>query len=483
MPNLRREEYDAAQREDFYTFLARAFYELNPSARFLGNWHLELVAAKLAACFEGRIRRLAITLPPRHLKSHCASVALPAFWLGQDPAARIMCVSYGQELAEKLSRDCRALMASAWYRRLFGTRLSPERRAVAEFTTDAGGYRLATSVGGVVTGRGADVIIIDDPMKPEQALSEAQRRAVNEFYDHTLYSRLDDKNRGRVVLIMQRLHEDDLLGHVLRQEDWDVVALPAIAERDEAHLAATRYGRRSFGRPAGAALHPERESLDTLARIRATIGEWNFAGQYQQAPAPLGGGIVKREWLLFYENHLLPEFDRVLQSWDTASKPSELADYSVGTTWGVKGARLFLLNVFRRRLDYPSLKRAVCEQAGLYQPGTILIEDKSSGTQLIQELAHEGLYAVTRYQPTGDKVMRLHAQSGLFENGLVHLPKEAHWLDAYVQELTAFPRGRHDDQVDATAQALDWLKRQSYAPGTGIIEYYRREFEKREPRP
>lgn len=183
-------------------------------------------------------------------------------------------------------------MKAAWYRNLFpDTRLSTERQALQEFVTTKQGFRLSTSVGGVLTGRGADYLIIDDPLKPEEALSDTQRKTVNNWFDHTLYSRLNDKRNGCIVLTMQRLHEDDLTGHVLGLEPWKVIRFPPIAEQDESHVIKTPYGTRLFQRRAGEALHPEREPLEILNHIRETLGEYNFSGQYQQSPAPLGGGL------------------------------------------------------------------------------------------------------------------------------------------------------------------------------------------------
>src|SRR5712671_4214426 len=293
MNDLLPREYKEILRSDLGYFAQRCFCELNPQAAFLPNWHIEVITAKLAAVRAGRIRRLIINLPPRHLKSLLASIAFPAWCLGHDPSAQILCVSYAQDLADKLARDCRGIMMSPWYRQIFPTRLAPHRQAVQEFITTRQGYRLATSTGGVLTGRGADLILIDDPLKPEEALSEARRNATNDWYANTLYSRLNDKRRGGIVIIMQRLNEDDLVGHVLGQEPWEVVSFPAIAEADEVHEIATIWGPQRFTRRPGEALHPSRESLATLAHIRRTIGEYNFAGQYQQSPAPLGGGLVK----------------------------------------------------------------------------------------------------------------------------------------------------------------------------------------------
>ncbi len=465
-------EYEALLRQDFSTFAARCFYDLNPQTELAMNWHLEVIAAKLTAVRQGKIPRLIINLPPRHLKSLMASSAFPAFCLGHDPSAQILCVSYAEALSNKLARDCRSIMLSPWYRRIFPTRLAPHRQAVEEFLTTRQGYRLATSNGGVLTGRGADIILIDDPLKPEEALSDAQRQAANEWFSHTLYSRLNDKRNGAIVIIMQRLHEDDLVGHVLAQEPWEVVRFPAIAEEDEVHQIETIWGPQIFTRRRGEPLHPDREPLETLDRIRRTIGEYNFAGQYQQSPAPLGGGLVKIEWFKRYRDSDRPEpFDRIVQSWDTANKATELSDFSVCTTWGVKGKHLFLLNVFRRRLEYPGLKRAVREQQSMFGANEVLIEDKASGTQLIQELITDGCHGVTRYEPTCDKIMRLHAQTGMIDNGFVYIPETAPWLAEYLHEMSVFPRGKHDDQVDSTAQFLDWFKRPF--PGQGIFELYR----------
>jgi len=459
MSTISAAEYRAFSRCDFYTFMHHAFRELNPQVRFLHNWHNELIAAKLEACFRGEINRLIINVPPRSLKSHAAAVAFPAYVLGHNPSAQIICASYGQDLASKHSMDCRTLVTSAWYKGLFPTRLSPQKQAVQEFVTTHGGSRLSTSVGGVLTGRGANLIIIDDPLKPDEALSETQRNAVNDWYDHTLYSRMNDKQRDCIIIIMQRLHEDDLVGHVLEQEHWDHVRLPAIAEEEETHFIETPFGTRTVHRHIGEPLHSERESLAVLGHLRRTMGEYNFAGQYQQQPAPLGGGLIKRQWFKTYVPGEQPsKFEIVVQSWDTANKNTELSDYSVCTTWGLKRKKLYLLNVHRKRLEFPELKRAIVSSAAHYRASNILIEDKASGTALIQDLIRDGVSGITRYEPTMDKIMRLHSVSSTIENGFVYLPQEAEWLAEYLHELTSFPATKHDDQADSTSQALDWVR-------------------------
>jgi predicted phage terminase large subunit-like protein len=472
--DLTQKELKAILRLDFCALIERCFYQLNPQTQFLRNWHIELIAAKLEACRRGDIRRLIINVPPRSLKSLCASVALPAWLLGHNPATPILCVSYAQDLSDKLARDCRGVMMSSWYQRTFNTRLSAQKQSVQEFTTTAQGYRMATSVGGVLTGRGADFIIIDDPLKPADALSEPLRRSANDWYDNTLFSRLNDKRTGCIILIMQRLHEDDLVGHILEREAWEVLSLPAIAEQDETFSIETLYGRRQFARAVGQALHPARESLKVLRTIRATLGEYNFASQYQQTPAPLEGGLVKRSWFKTYTKAELPErFDQILDSWDTANKPTQLADYSVCTTWGIKKKQIYLLHVFRKRLGYPDLKRAVLEQAEIHRATIVLIEDKASGTQLIQELIKEGLRIVKAVKPEADKIMRFNAQTATIENGFVYVPQQAPWLAEYIHEITTFPSAKYDDQADSTSQALAWINQSP--PESSIFAYYRLE--------
>jgi predicted phage terminase large subunit-like protein len=398
------------------------------------------------------------------------------------PAPVLIRRNTGWILPRPIKQCCQRRDRQPDHRAGFATRLAPRHQAVPEFETTAQGCRIATSVGGALTGRGADIIIIDDPLKPEEALSEAHRRGANEWFDHTLYSRLNNKQQGAIVLIMHRLHEDDLVGHVLAQEDWEIVRLPAIAEDDETIVVDSLLGKRCFERRRGEALHPAREPIAMLEQIRRTIGEYNFAGQYQQMPAPLGGGLVKAAWFRHYPADEMPQFERIVQSWDTASKATELSDFSVCTSWGIQGKNLYLLDVLRRRMEYPELKRAVREQYERFRPSVVLVEDKASGTQLIQELIADGLHAVTRYQPQSDNVMRMHAQTAMIENGFVHLPDTAPWLAAYLHELTSFPNGRHDDQVDSTAQMLDWFKRGSGpSSNAGIFELYRMQAEAARP--
>jgi len=468
---LSREEYAALLRSDLASFVARVFAHLDPHTPYSPNWHIDLIADRLTQVYEGRLRRLIINVPPRSLKSICASVAFPAWVLGRAPATRMVCASYGQDLSTKLARDCVAIMSAPWYQQLFPTRLAAARSPMTDFETTARGGRMATSVGGVLTGRGGDILIIDDPVKPDEALSEVQRKTANDWFDNTLYSRLNDKRTGAIVVIMQRLHLDDLAGHVLEKEDWEVVNLPAIALQDEEWTYATALGKKRIFRRAGKPLHPEREPLEVLQTLHQTLGEYVFSAQYQQAPVPMGGALIKTDWFIRYPEPPV-SFDRIVQSWDTANKQSELSDYSVCTTWGEKGKHCYLLHVLRKRLEYPELKRMIGIQAAQWSARVVLIEDKASGTQLIQELRDEP-YSVRGIQPEGDKVMRAVAQTAQIENGFVHIPVSAPWLNEYLQELGTFPYGKFDDQVDSTAQALKWIGDEGREPA--FLVYMRRE--------
>ena len=465
MTTISKEELRLIQKHSLSAFIQGSFRIVNPQAKYPHNWHIDVMADALECVLLGTIRRLIITIPPRNLKSIAASVAFPAYALGHDPTLRIICASYGQELANKMARDTIQLMQDPFYTEMFATRI-PSRPSVADFETQEKGGRMATSVGGVLTGRGGDILIVDDAIKADEALSGTQRKSVNEWYDQAFYSRLNDKGKGAIILIQQRVHLDDLIGHVLNKDDWTIVNLPAIAEEDEIWEYTSLGRRRSYVRRAGEALHPEREPLSALAGVRATLGEYAFAAQYQQSPVPLGGAIVKEKWLHMYTQSECPErFDSIVQSWDTANTLSALADWSVCTTWGVKGKKFYLLHALRRREEYPDLKRTVIAHAKAFGANVVLIEDKASGTQLIQELRQGELSAVKAFKPKTDKVARMLAQTPGIENGFVVFPKDAPWMPEYIAELLAFPMGKYDDQVDSTSQALEYLVTEGAEPG------------------
>lgn len=457
-----REFLDALLRTDLYSFLRSVFPTVSPGRDLLLNWHIEAITNELAQVIKGKTRRLIITVPPRSLKSICASVVLPAYALGHDPTRRVICVSYSEGLAHKHANDCRALMRSTVYRRRFpATRISKMKDTESEIMNTARGFRLATSVGGTLTGRGGDLIIIDDPMKPQDALSATAREHVLQWYTNTLLSRLDSKVDGAIIVVMQRLHPEDLVGYLLDQDGWTHLNLPAIAEAEEPIALG---GDRFYWRKPGSALHPEREPVDALEGIRRDMGSLDFSAQYQQAPIPVGGNLIKRSWFRFYDEAPTPrQTDQIIVSWDTAMSSTELADYSACVALLVRGETVYLLDVFRARVEYPDLKRKVLELhqrwRRLTQNYALVVENKGSGMSLVQDLARENIHAIG-VVPEGDKVMRMNAQTAPIEAGAVFLPKQAIWLDEFLRELLAFPACRHSDQVDAFSQGL----KRAFAP-------------------
>ena len=446
----------AILRSDLYSFIGAVFPIVSPSAPFKPNWHLEAIAFDLTRVLRGEIKRLIITMPPRSLKSICASVAFPAFVLGHDPTRRIICVSYAEGLAGTLSNNCRAVMRSGLYQRLFPkTRISASKNTELEFATTLGGYRLATSVGGTLTGRGGNIVIIDDPIKPQDAYSEAVRESTKQWYANTLLSRLDDKTEDAIVVVMQRLHLDDLVGHLLEQGGWRHLNLPAIAECEyRIPLSPTREHLR---RP-GELLHPEREPQAALDELQRSMGSMNFAAQYQQQPVAEGGNLIKWAWFEFYDEPPVRQSrDRIIVSWDTAMSGKDLASYSACVVLQVRGETAYVLDVVRERLEYPDLRRKVIELNRRWRVVSndyaLLIENKGSGMSLIQDLKQQNIRAVP-VDPEGDKVMRMNAQTARIEAGSVSLPGRAAWLDEFRREILEFPAGRYSDQVDAFSQAL-----------------------------
>jgi len=461
-PLAQRELVDELMRRNLVAFVRRCFETVAPGETLRMNWHIDAMAHALEEVRRGKIKRLIITIPPRHLKSITTSVAFPAFLLGHDPSSKIICVSYSTDLAIKHARDCKAVMTSRWYRRIFPPMCISEKNTELETVTTQRGYRLATSPGGTLTGLGGNYIILDDPMNPKQAMSKTQRTSVIQWFGNTLLTRLNDKSEDVIIVVMQRLHVDDLVGALLEQGGWHHLDLPAIADAPQ----KVPIGPKKFHwRKVGDLRHPALEPAHILAEIKARMGTMDFSAQYLQRPIPAEGNMIKREWIKLYR--ALPEKksgDYTVISWDTAMKPTELSDYSVGTAWQVQGDNCYLIDLIRGRFDFAELKRAVMRQKAQWPEAHILIEDKGSGTSLIQELRRERVNPIP-ITPDIDKVTRLYATQPRFESGSVYFPEHA-WLSDLIDELLGFPEGRYDDQVDSISQALAWIekRKQSYVP-------------------
>jgi predicted phage terminase large subunit-like protein len=440
--------------EDLTAFTEFAFGVVRPGITFKPNWHFEAVTHKLSQVAKGDNRRLIVTLPPRTLKSLCASVALPAWFLGHYPWERVVVVSYSDFLARTHANDFRRLVNDPLYQATFPT-MRLERDTDREITTTKRGKRIATSIDGTLTGLGGNLIIIDDPIKLGDAMSEAVRQRVIEWYRSTLLSRGDDKTATRIVVVMQRVHQNDLVGYLQEQGGFEILNLPAIAQKPQTYELGSS---RAYTRQQGELLHPAHEPAEALIELKREMGPIAFSAQYQQCPIPPGGTIVKRKWLATYDQIGSQPGDRIVISWDIALSETESGDYSAAVVLLIRKEVFFILEVVRGRFPFDTLKRKVMDLKRRYHSSALLIEESPISLGLIQSLREQSIN-ITTYRPDTDKRARLIAQTDLFAGGSVRLPRRAGWLEEFVAELLAFPGG-HDDQVDALTQGLAWGRRQ-----------------------
>lgn len=449
-------------------FVREAWPVVEPAATYQHNWHIDAMCEHLEAVTDFEIPKLVINVPPRHMKSLTVSVFWPAWvWL-QAPWRRFLYSSYAEKLSIRDSVKTRRVIQSSWYQARWGDRfsLASDQNVKTKFETDEAGMRLATSVGGVGTGEGGDYLVIDDPHNVTEAESELKREGVIDWWDGSMSSRVNNPLESARVLIMQRVHEEDLAGHLIEQ-GWEVLCLPA--EYEPNHPFVWPDDPRVA---EGELIWPDRFDDDWIAEKKRELGSYRYAGQYQQRPAAAEGGILKRPWWKRYPALEWPELDEVLQSWDFAFKDLEDSDWVVGQLWGRDLANKYLLAQIRARLDFPASLDALraltswAERHGIRPNHAKLVEDKANGSAVMSVLRREipGLIAV---EPQGGKEARAHAAAPEVEAGNVYLPEdlipcpidpEDRWAatptDAFIHEAGTFPRGANDDQVDAFSQAL-----------------------------
>ncbi len=452
-------------------FLHKCFQYTHPDNLFIENWHLDAIAYQLAMAMAGMNNRCIINLPPRSLKSFIVSVVLPAWILGHKPDAKIITIAYSDELSKQHMLLFRQIMASAWYKELFPeTAISEWKDTDSELLTTANGYRICVSVGGSITGRGADYIIIDDPNKADDANYPNELARRNEWYSSTIPSRLNNKKTGVIILVMQRLDVADLTAHLLESGDFNILSLPAVNDADR-HIPVGDNERHFW--PAGALLQPDREDAEVLGQLERSMGPRVYAAQYLQNPVPREGALFKAGYLQRYTADPGP-FEHLILSCDPASKTSSNNDYSAVVLLGVKGDKYYVLNVWRQRLELPDLQKLLVRLYAEYAAGALLIEDAGIGIGLLQQIKADapGVNSIG-YKPKLDKKLRAEQATIVAEAGRLFLPEKAQWLPDFERELLQFPSVKHDDQVDALSQAIIWHQSRSEVPSDFTIPIVR----------
>lgn len=441
--------------------------------------HHRRIAAALDRVVSGECKRLMIAMPPRHGKSQMGSYLFPAYLMGKKPYSKLIVGSHTAELAQRFGRMIRNLVDDTRYKELFPEMsLSADSKAAGRWGTNHGGEAFFIGKGGAMTGRGGDVVILDDILDEQDALSDTAMENTFEWYTSGPRQRLQPN--GAIIVINTRWKTDDLSGRLLRQQtnlkadQWEVLEFPAIL-------------------PSGNALWPGYWKVEELEAVKLTIGMSKWNAQWQQQPTNDEGAILKREWWRKWPHSYTPACEYVIQSYDTAYSKKETADYSVITTWGVfyseqfDGPNLILLNVKRGRWDFPELKRVARSEYQYWKPDNVLIEGKASGMSLQQELRRMGI-PVTLYSPGGrrtgqDKVSRANAVAPLLESGMIWYPENEEWADELVEECAAFPNGSNDDQVDSAVMAWSRFRQGNFLAladdepdnSTGmpvVLEYY-----------
>jgi predicted phage terminase large subunit-like protein len=447
-------DYELAEKS-LSNFIKSAWPILEPKNQYVHNWHIDLITEHLEAVSQGQIKRLIVNIPPRYMKSLCVSVMWPVWSWIKSPEMRWIFSSYSQSLSTKHSVDRRQLIQSDWFQKRWQSRfmLAEDQNQKTEFLNSKRGHMVSTSVGGTVTGKGADIIVVDDPHNPLEASSEVLRKKAIEFFDQTLTTRLDNKKEGSIVVVMQRLHEEDLTGHLGEQKTWTHLSVPAVFEAKTIYSFPVSKKIIEFNE--GDVLFNERESSEDLKKQKAALGSIAFAAQYQQQPSPAEGAIVKKEWFKFYSQ--MPEkFDEIIQSWDMSFKDSENSDYVVGQVWGRIGANKYLLDQVRKKLNFPDTLKAVIDLSNKWPKARRkLIEDKANGTAIIASLSDK-ISGIVPISPTESKLSRMSAICPQIESGNVYLPDSIlkTWVDDFLDEILRFPKGKHDDQCDCLSQAL-----------------------------
>lgn len=450
-------------------FLRQAWRVVEPDP-FVEGWHIDAICEHLEAVSRGEIRNLIINIPPRFTKSVTTAVMWPAWEWGpfNQPSTRWLCLSYAASLSLRDSLKCRTLIQSEWYQRRWGSRfkLMGDQNAKERYNNNKNGYRIATSVDGVATGEGGTRLLIDDPHNLKDIHSETMRQSVLEWWDTVMPTRRNDPKRSSIVIIMQRGHHEDLIGHIKEKTEKEYVWLVLPNEFEPATRCATPVlwtppGKKDpepFVDPRqkeGELLCPERYGREETEKLKMQLGPWAYAAQCQQRPSPAEGGILKRAWWRYYMT--VPEkFDAIFQSWDMAFKNMKTSDYVSGQVWGVKGANNYLLDRVKMRLSFTETVKAVRRMVERWpDTNALFVEEKANGAAVIDTLQDE-IAGIIPINPTETKIARAYAVQPQVEAGNCWLPhiSLAPWVEEFVEELANFPNAPHDDDVDAFTQFM-----------------------------
>jgi predicted phage terminase large subunit-like protein len=443
-------------QNSLWEFFNKAWEELEPATPMAVNWHLELIVEHLELVDAGVTKKLLINIAPRHLKSILCSVIFPCWQWLRRPALRGIYLSYASSLANDLSDKRRSLIQSKWYQSIAPElKLSNTKNRISEFENNFTGAQISRGLEGAVTGSGGTVQIWDDANNPEKVESDAVRdRTLKNYKDFSVTRRNDPKNTV-IVIIQQRTHESDVSGYVLAEDadNFTTVILPTVAEKDET-IVFPKSGK-IVERSRGDLLHPERFGHEEVAEAKKTLGSYMFAGRHQQRPIPREGGILKEQYWQYY---LAPPPCRFkVVAWDTAQEAKNHNDYSAGVLMGSWNNNYYVLDVFQGRLEFPELKRRIRALYERDRPNAVIIEKKSSGHSLLQELRRDTTLPLIAQEVDRDKIARVEAISPTVEAGRVFLPHNAPFLADFIAETAGFPNAAYDDQVDAFVFALNYL--------------------------
>jgi predicted phage terminase large subunit-like protein len=449
----------------FRQFVELAWKYVEPARKFIPGWHIDAICEHLEAVTRGEIRNLLINMPPRHMKSTLVSVLWPAWVWTHSPHVQWIFSSYAHALSTRDSVKCRRLIESPWYQALFSDRykISPDQNQKIRFSNTKNGERIATSVGGSGTGEGGDIIVVDDPHNVKDKESETVREATTTWWDEVMGSRGNNQKTVARVIVMQRVHDKDLSGHVLKKGGYDHLCLPAEFESSRKKNATT-IGWTDPRTKDGELLWAENFGRTEVDQLKVNLGTYGAASQLQQNPVPVGGGLFKRIWWKRYRE-LPMDMQQIVQFWDCAQKPGLTNDYSVCATWGKTTTGLYLIDIWRNKVEAPQLEMALLSQASRFTPSAILIEDKSAGSSLIQYAKQKTILPIIAYDPKQrDKEVRATAATPTIEAGNCFLPESAPWVEDFILEHERFNNADHDDQVDTTSMMVEYFSKPSLKP-------------------